>query len=347
MPRAVANRWQSGAVSALFISACLPFFLALTVIGMEVSQFYGARESLQEIVDGEAHASLRHGFSQSEVARRIASRVEEKSAQLTVSGVVMARTSPSSTVAVEGTYHGLLSDMLGGLLGTASDGLVFKVQAVARRARLGALVVLDRGVASPEVMCSDTRLLARREMVARLTRALRDAGVASVSVAVVPGSGGDAVTVLGVSTEIDGIPRCGAAGIGDLEGVGQVSGISGGAPDSLDVAYSVLSRFSAIVNPTAIETGALVMVSGSDASRVEPVTTTLALLEGALPQIPKHVYSVAVAEGGGSLIDPFTVRPGESSGVSHFVSTTSGDLIRPDLVSAIVGQVYGATFLSQ
>lgn len=338
---------ESGAVSLLFISAGLPFLLMLLVVGMEISQFLGAREALQGIVDQEAHASLQHGYTNDQVARRVTSRLGARASQINVTQVVASGVRGSSSVSVVGSFRGVVSEIFGGLVGTKGGGIAFEVSGAARRARLGALVVLDRGTPLEVARCADTHLALRGDFVARLAQSLRDSGARSVSIGVVPGVGEDAITMLKGSSDVDGVSRCSESGEGDPDRVRGVAAVADPTTGSVDLAYGVLKSFSTVVNEEEVETGSLIMISSANNSRTEGSVSTISLLESSIGEFGKPIVAVALAEGVLAGDDPFPLHPGAASGLGRYISATDTDIQRPELVSAIAGHIHGATFLSR
>lgn len=181
--------WPSnrGAISFLCVSVVLPLLLVVIAVGVELQQFYGIREYVQQVVDNRARFGLARHQAPDEVEREIRGELAPLSPQVGAVRLSSAVGPSRGEILLRAEYRGAFW-ALSGYLTEAQLGMIpFAVSSEVRRLRTTALIVLDRTFSDGGDGCTDSALRERGSLVDELSAALRAHGVTTVSVGVFPG----------------------------------------------------------------------------------------------------------------------------------------------------------------
>lgn len=331
-----------GSASLLFMVVVLPFLCISLVVGIEVSQFFGLREEVQQLLDSEAKASLGRSHTAAQVSRRIESRVESLKPYVSVSRIETSKTPRHETIMVTGAYRGLFAQLVGFLAGGGSGVIPFELSTTVRRARTAALVVIDRSVGVTGVVCGDDNLSRRAILVDRLVRDLHAFGVDTVHVGVTPGIGGE----IDILSPTDEVSRCGGLDASSPLRIPSVEGVSDtAAVDPLSLAYRAVQLLFSSALPADIEQRALIMVAPPREARTEAITTTFSLLESEAARQRVKVTAVGIAVGDSAGRELFSIR--SQSGRSKYLHLSEDDVGGGDVRAALVHHIQGHTFVAR
>lgn len=237
--------WRSntGAISFLCVSVILPLLVVAVAVGVELQQFYGVREYVQQVVDDR----VRFGVSRHRLVEEVESDIRGALASLSPQVGAFSFTSsmgPSrGEVHLRAEYRGAFGS-LAGLLTDAELGVIpFAVSTDVRRFHTSALIVLDRSFTDGGDGCTDVALQERGRLVDELSAALRAHGVSDVRVGVFPGVNG-AFSSLSTNSEESRLIDCEGTTSLPLH-MSSVRGALDDAVDSLEIGQEIADNFVA------------------------------------------------------------------------------------------------------
>jgi hypothetical protein len=315
--------------------------LVLLSVGIEVSGFFSAREEVLEHLDAEMLAALRTDQGDEATAARIRARFRALRPYLVVEDVRVARRGASIEGRVRGLYRGPLLEVASHLAGVPPQFTSMEVVSLARRPLSAVLLVLDRTLSEGSDPCRDPGLSARAEAVTRSVDRLREAGVATVRIAVFPGRDSE-VETLGVD---DSVPRC-PGHDSSQERARYVQGTKAGElPSPLVAAVQIVERVIGLSTTAPLEQRAAIIVSKGSGVGVEIMTTTLSLLEqeGARQRVSIHGVGIGVTDSGGE--GEWTVR--SASGGSSYLQVSASDAQAATFVTALVHHTQGRAVIAR
>jgi len=331
-----------GSASLLFMVVVLPFLFIMLVVGIEVSQFLGAREEVQRILDAEAKLSLGRGYGASYVSRRIASRTESLKPYVSLMNVVAKNTPQQSSVTVQGEYQGTFAILVRSMMGGEGNAIPFEISATVRRAHTAVLILLDRTVGVDGVRCGEGNLSLRAGLVARLVEELQSLGVTYVQVGVTPGESQE----IDILSATDEVPRCDGSYDNSRFRSHSVEGVNF-APigDALSVAYRAIEILFSPAIPATTEQRAIIVVAPPLEARTEAITTIFSILEAEAVRQKAKVNGVGIAVGDFNKNDLFRVRGG--SGRVKYLHVSEDEAVGSDLRIALAHDVQGRTFIAR
>lgn len=333
-----------GSASMLFMVVVLPFFFMLAVVGIELTQFLGAREEVRRIVDFEAKQSLSRPYPPSYLKERIASSTRHLRPYVEILDVTAYVGQGRGEIVVQGTFDGALNKFVGFLTQQRTDVLSFTISSAVRRAKTLALIVLDRSVGISGARCGDKNLAIRAGFVSQVAKDLEAAGVDRVMVGVIPGIE-DEVDILSVN---DQMPRCAGGEDGSYLEVASLEGVEvDGTSDSVSIAYRATQLLLLTKGAGALEQRAIVMVSPPIESRSVAVPATFSLLEHEAARQSAKITAVGIVVGAERGRNFFEMHSGSESGRARYLHVSEDEVSGGNPGVALVHHIQGHMFISR
>ena len=342
------NSNNRGSVSLLFIVVVLPLLLLFSCLGIELTQFFGVHDDIQQVVDNDTRASLTKRLSASDTQGMIRTHLNRLSNFVEIEQVTTTKTVLQSQTRVEARYRGIFGELFERLSGKKFTVLPVRVSARVRKVDSATLIVLDRTVLDAAEGCNDAKLKALQTFVDALTQSLLAAGSKQVSVAVVPGDA-YAVQVLDPAWSGDFLKHCRDRNA-DLPF--DTASLSGSAASYLseEVAHGVVEAARATLFSITAEARAVVFIQqgGNPASYAHARTIFTVLDEKLRGMLAKVIGIHLLIDSDGMEQTPdVSVVPGqEAYGVAlRSITTTTQEIAGPLLMAAVVGRIGEKTVL--
>jgi hypothetical protein len=250
-----------GMVTALFAGVVLPLVFIMFTVTVELSQFFGIREEVQQSLDREAHDVLRFSRLTEGVEDSLRRQLGSVGDVVMVRDVAVVRDARQAVVSAQLDYNGVFLPLVEGLFGMQPGLLSMRVESQAQVQTNAALVVLDRSVMPGDDSCSSDSLTSRQIFVDTLLAQWADITTGGLSVAVFPGENEPVERVFEDGS--DEISRCGARDTGRVIDAQSIMGASNVAFDAYDVAFSMLSLVGrALVEQTVAKRVVIMVMSG-------------------------------------------------------------------------------------
>jgi hypothetical protein len=288
-------RGEEGGVSLMCLALVAPLLFFFLSVGIELQQFFGVREDVQRILDGEARLISVRELSSSEIDGRLRRELFKLKPYVQVSKVNEVRTAASTELHVTGVYRGVFSQAFSALSGSVDMFVPFSVYAKARKPRASVLIAFDRAVKDQSEMCGDSRLKVRAELADRLVEDFRMSGVDDVRVGIFP-----AVTSpfeLLKSEQADAEVRCGEGRNDAHYDLPSIRGVAADPGVGVDVAYGAVEAFLSGLPPD-VEVPALIFVSQNNERALENVIVAAALVAQEFERVALKVKVIGLMQNG-------------------------------------------------
>lgn len=337
---------ESGSLSLMFMTFVAPMLMLLAGVAIEVSQFLGFRERVQDILDSEARVGLQRAYSIGEIEGRLRRRLNTMINRLRFESIRVSMTTNSNQIIVDGLYEGLFTQFLDGEQPPTWTSIPIHFESLARRPRTGALIVFDRGVEVGAPVCGNETLKVRARMATRLSEILTAKGISDVRIGVTPGQTETLQVLPRGSAPVD-LPRClnnsddGVAGLLSVAGVEQDM-----SSDAVAVAYLAVSNLLALANEQR-EQLALVMVGGRNDESLSALTATFELLDGVAARQIRRVLGVGIVQTQDREEAPFLRQTGLEGGRISYLALSNEEMRRYVGASAVAEYIQGRTVIAR
>ena len=333
--------WRSnrGAISVLCVSVILPLLLVVIAVGVELQQFYGVREYVQQVVDDRVRLGIARHYPVEEVEREIRGALVPLLPQVGSFSFASVMEPGRGEVNVRAEYRGAFGSLTGLLIGVELGAIPFAVSSDARRFHSTALIVLDRTFTDGGDGCTDVGLRERGEVVDELSAALRAHGVTNIRVGVVPGVQ-SALSILPVNSEDSRLVDCEGTTSLPL----QMTSIRGAIDDAfgpLEVGQEIAESFVAGVAGDT-ESLSIIFVGPESERFVRTVDFAHAFMKqaGAAQKLSmRNVVLSQVREGTVTRESPIFGVP--------YLQFVAGAVLQRELITSVSGHVGGPVMVAR
>lgn len=279
-------------VTALFAGVVLPLVFIMFTVTVELSQFFGIREEVQQSLDREAHDVLRFSRLTEGAEDSLRRQLGSVGDVVMVRDVAVVRDARQATVSAQLDYNGVFLSLVEGLFGIQPGLLSMRVESQAQVQTSAALIVLDRSVMLGDDRCLSDALTSRQIFVDSLLARWADITTGGVSVAVFPGEN---EPVEGVFEDgSDEVGRCGVRDARRLIDAQSIMGVSAVSFDSYDVAFSMLDLVSRVLVEQPVTKRVIIMVMSRERYAEGYAAATANILQQATNGAPLPIDLVTI-----------------------------------------------------
>ena len=226
-----------GMVTALFAGIVLPVLFLMFTVTVELSQFFGVREEVQQALDRQAHDTLRFGVVANDVEQALRRQLGNVGDVVNITDVTVQQGVRQARVSAQITYNGMFLPIVEAFFGLPDSLLSMTVQSQVAIQSAAALLVLDRSVLVGQDVCTTPSLQARQVFMDNLYARWIDVASGGLSVAVFPGESEPVEQVLADGS--DGLGRCGSQNPARPLDLQSLEGRIDTVFDAYDVAFSM------------------------------------------------------------------------------------------------------------
>jgi hypothetical protein len=338
----------------LFAVLVMPLILFLLILATDLANFYTVREEIRTILDDQARLVLTRPRSDSSETAAVESRLNKLGLFVEDVKVNIKRSDGAVELVCDATYRGLLTPLVGGLLGRSLPVLSVGHTVAARQPRTRLLIVLDRTVRSLTAdLCADPELEADKRFVSKLIATLSAAGVLGISVGFSPPDasyGGPEITMIDPGAPVRG---CGGKEVSVPGDVVHLPGVRSTAPRAEDFARAVRQELQrAGSSPSASvgvseRLGVVAVVRGALGTGTDLLPILGAELERAARDAGVQVRLAFFAAPGGVGEVLLRTRAGYGGVVTRALAVRAEELEKTALLQATVGHLGRSVFIAR
>lgn len=346
---------QCGATSVLFAVLVMPLMLFLLVLATDLATFYTVREEVRTILDDEARLALTRPRSDLSDSAAVQARLGRLGLFVENVKVRVTRSDGAVELVCDAQYRGLLTPLVGGLLGRSLPVLPAGHTVVARPPRTRLLIVLDRTVrGAASDLCADAEFEADKRFVSKLSTALSAAGASVVRVGFSPPEGtasGVGITMIDAAAPVRG---CGGKEVTSPGDIAYLPGVRSAAPPTEEFARAVgleLQRGRSSAGGAAAKSerfGVVAVVRGALGTNTDLLSILGAELERTARDggVQVRLAYFAAPSGVGEVL--LRTRAGGYGGVAtRALAVRAEELEKAALLRATVGHLGTAVFISR
>jgi Flp pilus assembly protein TadG len=335
---------ECGSATVLCLLVFVPFLFLLLATTLEVGTFLQSREAVREVLDQQVRSLLRSANRSAVTEGSVRMALKPLSAMVGVERVSASRDSQQSIISISASYRPKIAPLFLNLAGLKGETIPFELTSRARRVPSDATIIFDRFVPIGADPCRDPNFEKTKSLVINLVSALRQVGVARITLATIPSS--DSVSVIRVAEGgvTDSLPRCGVAPSPPVIewSVGALQGAAPRELEMLDVAMGMQEAMFDGGSAVPTTRQRLFIVTQYGLTSWSGLEQVLGLLEptaasGKLQFLLKHIAVLPLQQGVANPDDWERVSTGGVGVDSKMVKVDDTTMLSPNLVTAVVG----------